>query len=317
MQPARDMPTQPSRHLLKIEDMNDVTIEHFLKRGEYFVQRFKRGEKKEPNLHGRTIINAFYEASTRTRVSFEIAAKRLGADIVNFSTQMASSSKGESLRDTAITLNAMRPDAIVVRSNESEATKIFADNVDCAVINAGNGSDEHPTQALLDALTIRQTKGRIEGLTVAICGDILHSRVCHSNIHLLTRMGAKIHAIGPQTLLPEKSQFPDVAFFETMQEGLRGADIVMMLRIQRERMKEAFMLTEEDYFKSYGLDEEKLSFAKPDAHVMDPGPVIRGVHIASSVADGPRSLIAKQVENGVAIRAAVLETLILRQPGKS
>jgi aspartate carbamoyltransferase catalytic subunit len=256
----------------------------------------------------------FFEASTRTQSSFELAGKRLGADVMNMSVANSSVKKGETLIDTAATLNAMRPDILVVRHRHAGAVHLLARKVDCAVVNAGDGAHEHPTQALLDALTIRRNKGRIEGLIVAICGDILHSRVARSNILLLGALGARVRVIGPSTLLPAGVERMGVEVFRDMRAGLKDADIVMMLRLQRERMMGAFVPSTKEYFRYFGLDEEKLRYAKPDALVMHPGPMNRGVEIDSLVADGAQSLIKEQVEMGVAVRMAVLEALAQHLP---
>ena len=274
----------------------------------------RRVEKKRSNLRGRTQINLFYEASTRTQASFEIAGKRLGADVMNMSVAQSSEKKGETLIDTAMTLNAMRPDIIVVRHSQAGAAHLLARKVDCAVVNAGDGAHEHPTQALLDALTIRRNKGRIEGLVVAICGDVLHSRVARSNILLLGALGARVRAVGPSTLVPRALERLGVEVHHDMARGLDGADIVMMLRLQRERMSGALVPSSREYFQFFGLDEEKLARAAPAALVMHPGPMNRGVEIDSAVADGPRSLIREQVEMGVAVRMAVLEALAHHLP---
>jgi aspartate carbamoyltransferase catalytic subunit len=260
------------------------------------------------------LINLFFEASTRTQSSFELAGKRLGADVMNMSVATSSVKKGETLIDTAMTLNAMRPDIIVVRHAQAGAVHLLAKKVDCAVVNAGDGAHEHPTQALLDALTIRRNKGRIEGLTVAICGDILHSRVARSNILLLSALGARVRVAGPSTLLPPGIERMGVEVFRDMRAGLDGADIVMMLRLQRERMQGGYIPSAKEYFRFFGLDEAKLCYAKPDALVLHPGPINRGVEIDSAVADGPRSLIREQVEMGVAVRIAVLEALAQHLP---
>ena len=278
------------------------------------IEVSRQVEKKRSNLRGRTQINLFYEASTRTQASFEIAGKRLGADVMNMSVAQSSESKGETLIDTAMTLNAMRPDIIVVRHSQAGAAHLLARKVDCSVVNAGDGAHEHPTQALLDALTIRRNKGRIEGLIVAICGDVLHSRVARSNILLLGAMGARLRVVGPSTLVPRSLERLGVEVHHDMARGLDGADIVMMLRLQRERMSGALVPSSREYFHFFGLDEEKLARAAPDALVMHPGPMNRGVEIDSSVADGPRSLIREQVEMGVAVRMAVLEALAQHLP---
>jgi aspartate carbamoyltransferase catalytic subunit len=302
------------RHLLGIEGLSSADIVGLLDLAEEFVALNRQIEKKRSSLRGRTLINLFFEASTRTQASFELAGKRLGADVMNMSTGSSSMRKGETLIDTAVTLNAMRPDIIVVRHHASGAVELLAQKVDCSVINAGDGSHEHPTQALLDALTIRRNKGRIEGLTVAICGDILHSRVARSNIILLTALGARIRVVAPSTLMPPGIERFGVEATGDMREGLHGADIVMMLRLQRERMNGSFVPSLQEYFHYFGLDQAKLAFAKPDALVMHPGPMNRGVEIDSIVADGAHSLIREQVEMGVAVRMAVLEALSRNLP---
>lgn len=302
------------RHLLGIEGLSREEIVGLLDLAEEFVDLNRQVEKKRTSLRGRTQINLFFEASTRTQSSFELAGKRLGADVMNMAVQASSIRKGETLVDTAITLNAMHPDILVVRHNASGAVKLLADKVDCSVVNAGDGAHEHPTQALLDALTIRRNKGRIERLTVAICGDILHSRVARSNIILLNALDARVRVIAPSTLLPPGIERFGVEVYRDMREGLRDADIVMMLRLQRERMNGSFIPSSTEYFAYYGLDEKKLGYAKPDALVMHPGPMNRGVEINSTVADGSRSLIREQVEMGVAVRMAVLEALSRNLP---
>jgi aspartate carbamoyltransferase catalytic subunit len=304
----------PHRHLLGIEGLSRPDIVALLNLAEDAIEVSRQVEKKRSNLRGRTQINLFYEASTRTQASFEIAGKRLGADVMNMSVAQSSESKGETLIDTAMTLNAMRPDIIVVRHSQAGAAHLLARKVDCSVVNAGDGAHEHPTQALLDALTIRRNKGRIEGLIVAICGDVLHSRVARSNILLLGAMGARLRVVGPSTLVPRSLERLGVEVHNDMARGLDGADIVMMLRLQRERMSGALVPSSREYFHFFGLDEEKLARAAPDALVMHPGPMNRGVEIDSSVADGPRSLIREQVEMGVAVRMAVLEALAQHLP---
>ncbi|MDQ0353537.1 aspartate carbamoyltransferase catalytic subunit [Rhodoplanes tepidamans] len=297
-----------------IEGLSREEIVGLLDLAEEFVDLNRRVEKKTTSLRGRTQINLFFEASTRTQASFELAGKRLGADVMNMSVASSSIRKGETLMDTAITLNAMHPDILVVRHNASGAVKLLADKVDCSVVNAGDGAHEHPTQALLDALTIRRNKGRLEGLTVAICGDILHSRVARSNFILLNAMDARVRVIAPSTLLPPGIERFGVEVYRDMREGLKDADIVMMLRLQRERMNGSFIPSSTEYFAYYGLDERKLGYAKPDALVMHPGPMNRGVEINSTVADGARSLIREQVEMGVAVRMAILEALSRNLP---
>jgi aspartate carbamoyltransferase catalytic subunit len=272
-------------------------------------------EKKKNVLRGRTQINLFFEASTRTQSSFELAGKRLGADVMNMAVGVSAVKKGETLIDTAMTLNAMHPDILVVRHHAAGAVALLAQKVGCSVINAGDGAHEHPTQALLDALTIRRRKGRIEGLTVAICGDVMHSRVARSNIILLNALGAQVRVVAPSTLLPSAVERLGVTPFRDMRNGLKDADIVMMLRLQRERMEGSFVPSVREYFRFFGLDEEKLAYAKPDALVMHPGPMNRGVEIDSAVADGAQSLIREQVEMGVAVRMAVLTALAAHLPG--
>jgi aspartate carbamoyltransferase catalytic subunit len=304
----------PHRHLLGIEGLSAQDILVLLDLAEEAIEVSRQVEKKRSTLRGRTLINLFFEASTRTQSSFELAGKRLGADVMNMSVATSSVKKGETLLDTAMTLNAMRPDIIVVRHAQAGAVHLLARKVDCSVVNAGDGAHEHPTQALLDALTIKRNKGRIAGLTVAICGDILHSRVARSNILLLTALGARVRAVGPSTLLPAGIERMGVEVFRDMRSGLRGADIVMMLRLQRERMQGGFIPSPKEYFRFFGLDEEKLSHAKLDALVLHPGPMNRGVEIDSAVADGPQSRIREQVEMGVAVRMAVLDALAQHLP---
>ena len=300
----------PHRHLLGIEGLSPDEITLLLDRSESYVEQNRQADKKKAVLGGRTIINLFFEASTRTRTSFELAGKRLGSDVINMSVSDSSIKKGETLIDTAMTLNAMHPDVLVVRHPDSGATMLLSEKVNCAVINAGDGSHEHPTQALLDALTIRRRKGRITGLRVAICGDISHSRVARSNIHLLNIMGARVRLIAPRTLVPLAAERLGVEVFHDMNEGLKDCDIVMMLRLQRERMHANFFPSIREYFHFFGLDYEKLAAAKPDAFIMHPGPMNRGVEIDSEVADDiGRSAIREQVEMGVAVRMACLEIL--------
>lgn len=298
------------KHLLQIEGLEPPAIGQLLDLAESYVLLNRSGKTQRDLLRGRTLINLFFEDSTRTRTSFELAGKRLGADVINMSVSTSSVNKGETLIDTAATLNAMHCDLLVVRHGQSGAPRLLAEEVDAAVINAGDGTHEHPTQALLDALTIKRRKGRIAGLTVAICGDIAHSRVARSNIHLLTTMGARVRLVAPPTLMPGEAAQWGTDIFSDMAEGLKGADIVMMLRLQRERMSRGPVPSEREYFRFWGLDFEKLAHAKPDALVMHPGPMNRGVEIDSAVADDvKRSLIREQVEMGVAVRMAVLDTL--------
>jgi aspartate carbamoyltransferase catalytic subunit len=302
------------RHLLGIEGLSASDITGLLDLAEEFVDLNRQIEKKRTTLSGRTQINLFFEASTRTQSSFELAGKRLGADVMNMSIASSAMRKGETLLDTALTLNAMHPDMIVVRHAASGAVELLSQKVECSVINAGDGAHEHPTQALLDALTIRRNKGSIERLTVAICGDISHSRVARSNIILLNTLGARVRVVAPSTLLPSGIERMGVEVHRDMREGLRDADIVMMLRLQRERMTGSLIPSTREYFHYWGLDPAKLKFAKPDALVMHPGPMNRGVEIESSVADGAQSLIREQVEMGVAVRMAVLEALARNLP---
>ena len=298
------------RHLLGIEGLSPAEIEQFLDLADGYVELNRQAEKKRSLLRGRTIINCFFENSTRTRTSFEVAGKRLGADVINMAVAVSSMVKGETLIDTAMTLNAMHPDVLVVRHPELGAVQLLSEKVDCAVVNAGDGSHEHPTQALLDALTIRRRKGRLGSLTVAICGDVLHSRVARSNIALLNIMGAQVRVVAPRTLLPAEIERLGVEVFHDMAKGLADVDIVMMLRLQSERMHGSFVPSTREYFHFFGLDYGKLRAAKPDALIMHPGPMNRGVEIGSEVADDiDRSLIRHQVEMGVAVRMACLEIL--------
>jgi len=316
--PAEPPPRHfPHRHLLGIEGLSRPDILSLLDLAEDAIGVSRQIEKKSSKLRGRTQINLFYEASTRTQASFEIAGKRLGADVMNMSVAQSSERKGETLLDTAITLNAMRPDIIVMRHSQAGAAHLLAKKVGCSVVNAGDGAHEHPTQALLDALTIRRNKGRIEGLTVAICGDVLHSRVARSNFLALGALGAKLRAVGPSTLAPRVFERLGVEVHHDMIKGIAGADVVMMLRLQRERMSGSLIPSSREYFHFFGLDEDKLAKAAPDALVMRPGPMNRGVEIDSAIADGPRSLIREQVEIGVAVRMAVLEALAQHLPSET
>jgi aspartate carbamoyltransferase catalytic subunit len=298
------------KHLLAIEGLEPPAIGQLLDLAESYVLLNRSGKTQRDLLRGRTLINLFFEDSTRTRTSFELAGKRLGADVINMGVSTSSVNKGETLIDTATTLNAMHCDLLVVRHGQSGAPNLLSQIVDAAVINAGDGTHEHPTQALLDALTIKRRKGRIAGLTVAICGDIAHSRVARSNIHLLTTMGCQVRVVGPPTLIPAGIADLGVTVFHDMRAGLNGADVVMMLRLQRERMTKGQVPSAREFFRFWGLDHEKLAYAKPDAMVMHPGPMNRGVEIDSAVADDKlRSVIPEQVEMGVAVRMAVLEVL--------
>jgi aspartate carbamoyltransferase catalytic subunit len=307
------MPARPllltSQHLLAIEDVSTAEIKSLLELADSYVAQGATLPKYEPLLAGQTQVNLFFEASTRTQSSFEIAGKRLGADVINMAVATSALSKGETVLDTAMTINAMRPNFLVVRHPSSGACELLAQKVTCSVINAGDGQHEHPTQALLDALTIQRRKGRIAGLTVAICGDVLHSRVARSNIQLLNKLGAKVRVVAPSTLLPTGIANFGVKVHRDMRAGLADADVVMMLRLQLERMNGAFVPSAREYYKFFGLNDEKLRLAKPDALVMHPGPMNRGVEIDSPVADGVQSVIREQVEMGVAVRMAVLDAL--------
>ena len=310
MQTEDSSPGFRHKHLLGMEGLQAFEIHDLLERADGFVALNRQADKKLQLLKGLTQINLFFESSTRTQTSFELAGKRLGADVVNMSVASSAMKKGETLIDTAMTLNAMHPDVLVVRHQDSGAVALLARHVRCAVINAGDGAHEHPTQALLDALTIRRRKGRIEGLTVAICGDILHSRVARSNILLLTLMGAEVRVVAPITLLPAGIESFGVTVHTDMQRGLEDVDIVMMLRLQTERMQGSFVPSVAEYFHFYGLTYDKLRVAKPDALIMHPGPMNRGVEIDGVVADDiDRSAILDQVEMGVAVRMAVLDVL--------
>ena len=304
----------PHRHLLTVEGLGAAEINFLLDLADSAADENRQAGKRRDILRGRTLINLFFEASTRTQSSFEMAAKRLGGDVMNMNVSTSSVQKGETLIDTAMTLNAMRPDIIVVRHHSAGAVELLAQKVDCSVVNAGDGSHQHPTQALLDALTIRRAKGRIAGLTVAICGDILHSRVARSNIIVLNALGARVRIAAPSTLLPAAPERLGAEVFTDMWKALEGADVVMMLRLQRERMEGSYVPSSREYFHFFGLDHEKLARAKPDAIVMHPGPMNRGVEIASTVADHSSSVIREQVEMGVAVRMAVLEALARNLP---
>ena len=301
----------PHRHLLGIEGLSAEEITRLLDLSQSYAEQPKDDQRARTLLRGRTVMNLFFENSTRTRTSFELAAKRLGADVINMSVGTSSIKKGETLLDTAMTLNAMRPDVMIVRHPESGAVNLLSQKVNCSVINGGDGQHEHPTQALLDARTIRRRRGSLEGLLVAICGDIMHSRVARSNIHLLNIMGARVRVVGPPTLIPTDIDRMGVEVHYNMKTGLKDVDIVMMLRLQTERMQGSFVPSISEYFHFFGLDRAKLAYAKPDALIMHPGPMNRGVEIDSEVADDlDRSVIHEQVEMGVAVRMACLEALI-------
>ncbi|MAQ55824.1 MAG: aspartate carbamoyltransferase catalytic subunit [Rhodospirillales bacterium] len=298
------------RHLLGIQNLSANDIDFILDLSNNYAERNRTADRKLSLLTGKTVINLFFEESTRTRTSFELAGKRLGADVINISVASSSIKKGETVIDTAVTLNAMHADALVVRHPHAGAVQLLSEKVNCSVINAGDGSHEHPTQALLDALTISRRKGSLQGLLVALCGDVAHSRVARSNIYLLQTMGARIRIIAPPTLIPAGVERLGVEVFHDMNAGLADCDIVMMLRLQRERMKGSFVPSVHEYFHFYGLDYEKLKHAKSDALIMHPGPMNRGVEIDSEVADDfDRSVIHEQVEMGVAVRMACLDIL--------
>ncbi len=298
------------RHLLGIEPLRPEAITEILDLADTYVKFNRQSNKRSNALAGLTQINMFFENSTRTQASFELAGKRLGADVMNMSMQASSIKKGETLIDTALTLNAMHPDLLVVRHPHSGAVDLLAKKVNCSVLNAGDGKHEHPTQALLDALTIRRAKGRLHRLNIAICGDIAHSRVARSNLILLGKMENRVRLVGPPTLMPAQIDQLGVEVYHDMREGLRDVDVVMMLRLQKERMDGGFIPSEREYYHRYGLDAEKLSYAKDDAIVMHPGPMNRGVEIDGDIADDiNRSVIQEQVEMGVAVRMAAMDLL--------
>jgi aspartate carbamoyltransferase catalytic subunit len=295
------------RHLLGIRDLERDVALSLLTSAEAFYEVSRRPVRKVPTLRGKTIINCFYEASTRTRTSFELAGKRLSADVVNIGGSSSSTSKGETLRDTVMTLDAMHADVLVLRHAASGAPHYVAAHARAAVVNAGDGMHEHPTQALLDAFTIRKQRGKdLSGAVVAICGDIAHSRVARSNALLLSLLGAEVRLSGPRTLLPHRDEGIGCKTYERLEPAIEGADVVMMLRIQKERLNSALLPTLREYSREFGLTRKRLALAKPDALVMHPGPMNRGVEIAEDVADGPQSMVLNQVEAGVAVRMAVL-----------
>ena len=301
------------KNLLGIEFLEPSDIYEILDKAKGFTQQDLSGKSVAQTLDGFNIINVFFENSTRTQTSFEIAGKRLGALVTSINVKDSSIKKGETLFDTALTLNAMKPDLIVIRHPYSGAVQLLSEKIDCSVINAGDGKHEHPTQALLDGMTVLRRKSRLSGLTVTICGDIAHSRVARSNIFLFGKLGNSIRLVGPATLVPDCFKEFGVEVFNNMREGLKGADVVMMLRLQKERMDGGYVPSEREYFHFYGLDEEKLSQAKSDAIILHPGPMNRGVEIDSELADDlSRSAIQEQVEMGVSIRMAVIESLIAR-----
>ena len=302
----------PHKHLLGIEGLLPTSINFLLKSSNDFVDYLNNKKNgKLDILKNKICINLFFENSTRTRTSFELAGKKLGADMLNISVGTSSIKKGETLIDTAMTLNAMQPDILVVRHHDAGAVKLLSEKVNCGVINAGDGPHEHPTQALLDALTILKRKKKISGLKVAICGDIMHSRVARSNIHLLNTLGAEVRVIAPATLIPKGIESLGVTIFYDMKSGLKDVDIIIMLRLQLERMSGSFVPSIREYFRFYGLDREKLNFANPDALILHPGPMNRGVEIDSELADDiDRSAIFEQVQMGVAVRMACLKAII-------
>ena len=296
------------KHLLGIQDLSISDAHYILNEAKQFIKLNKSKNKKLDTLRGKTQINLFFEPSTRTQSSFELAGKRLGADVMSMNIVNSAIKKGETLMDTAMTLNAMHPDLIVIRHQDSGACNLLSQKVNCAVINAGDGRREHPTQALLDALTIIEKKGKIQGLRISICGDILHSRVARSNIYLLTMLGAEVNIIAPTNLMPKDIEKFGVNKFSDIRKGLKDSDIVMMLRLQNERMNSSFLSSNREYYEYYGLTPDKLNYAKDDAIIMHPGPMNRGIEIDTNLADDiNKSVIQEQVEFGVAIRMACLK----------
>ncbi|WP_162991272.1 aspartate carbamoyltransferase catalytic subunit [Biomaibacter acetigenes] len=298
------------KHLLGLEKATKRDIEQILDTAESFKEIIDRDVKKVPTLRGKSVVNLFYEPSTRTRTSFELAGKYLSADTINFSSSGSSVQKGESLKDTAKTLEMMGIDAVVIRHSSSGAAEFLSRHVSAKVINAGDGTHEHPTQALLDMLTVREKKGTLSGFKVAILGDILHSRVARSNIFGFTKMGSEVYVAGPQTLMPREIEKMGAKVAKNMDEAIDGADVVMALRIQLERQKKGLFPSQREYSRLFGIDKKRLSLAKPDALLLHPGPVNRGVEISSEIMDGSQSVINEQVKSGVAIRMAVLYLLI-------
>ena len=296
------------KHLLGIQDLSISDVKLILQEAKKFIKLNKSRNKKTNILRGKTQINLFFEPSTRTQSSFELAGKRLGADVMSMNITNSAIKKGETLIDTAMTLNAMHPDLIVIRHQDSGASNLLSQKVNCSVINAGDGRREHPTQALLDALTIIERKKKIEGLRIGICGDILHSRVARSNIYLLNMLGAEVNIIAPTNLMPENIERFGVNKFSDMKKGLEDCDIVMMLRLQNERMSSSFLSSNREYYEYYGLTPDKLDYAKADALIMHPGPMNRGIEIDTNLADDiNKSVIKEQVELGVAVRMACLK----------
>jgi len=298
-----------TKDLLGIKELSREEIILILDTAAGFKDVLGRDIKKVPTLRGRTAVNLFFEPSTRTRTSFELAAKRLSTDVINFSVPTSSVVKGESLIDTALTVQALGADLIIIRHSSAGVPHLLSKNLRASIINAGDGTNEHPTQALLDAFTIKEKKGKIEGLTIAIVGDIAHSRVAKSNIYCLTKLGAKVRLIGPPTLIPKEIEAMRVAVFHRMEDGLKGVDVLIMLRIQMERQGKGFFPSIEEYSKNWGITSERLSHARHDVIVMHPGPMNRGIEITSEIADGPHSVILEQVTNGIAVRMAVMYLL--------
>lgn len=298
-----------NKDLLGIKELSVEEINLILDTSAGFKDVLGRDIKKVPTLRGKTTVNLFFEPSTRTRTSFELAAKRLSTDVINFSVPTSSVVKGESLIDTALTVQALGADFIIIRHSSSGVPHLLAKKLRVSVINAGDGTNEHPTQALLDAFTIREKKGKIEGLEIAIVGDIAHSRVAKSNIYSLKKLGARLRLIGPPTLIPKEMEVMGIDIFHNMEDGLKDVDVLMMLRIQMERQGKGFFPSTEEYSRNWGLTLERLSLAKDEVIVMHPGPMNRGIEITSEIADGPRSVILEQVTNGLAVRMAVMYLL--------
>ncbi len=297
------------KDLLGIKELSQEEITLILDTAAGFKDVIGRDIKKVPTLRGKTTVNLFFEPSTRTRTSFELAAKRLSTDVINFSVPTSSVVKGESLIDTALTVQALGADFIIIRHSSSGVPHLLAKNLNASVVNAGDGTNEHPTQALLDAFTIREKKGKIEGLAISITGDIIHSRVAKSNIYCLRKLGARVRLIGPPTLIPRELEKLGISIFHNMEDGVREADVLMMLRIQTERQGKGFFPSTDEYSKNWGLNTERLALAKEDVIVMHPGPMNRGIEISSDIADGPKSVILDQVTNGIAVRMAVMYLL--------
>jgi len=297
------------KDLLGIKELSQEEITLILDTAAGFKDVIGRDIKKVPALRGKTTVNLFFEPSTRTRTSFELAAKRLSTDVINFSVPTSSVVKGESLIDTALTVQALGADFIIIRHSSSGVPHLLAKNLNASVVNAGDGTNEHPTQALLDAFTIREKKGKIEGLAISVTGDIIHSRVAKSNIYCLRKLGARVRLIGPPTLIPRELEKLGISIFHNMEDGVREADVLMMLRIQTERQGKGFFPSTDEYSKNWGLNPERLSLAKEDVIVMHPGPMNRGIEISSDIADGPKSVILDQVTNGIAVRMAVMYLL--------